>query len=168
LTDKGETLTRVYNVSDLLIVEALDRGLFEDLAAPELAAVCSTLIYEARGPDSGAVYDLPTKRSNDVWVKLMRLWRKIHREEDARGLDLTRMPDPGYASRTYLWALGKPLEEVLTEEDAPGDFVRNMKQLIDLMRQLEEVAVSEDLRMKVKEALNELNRGVVAYSSVEL
>ncbi|MBW3594462.1 MAG: hypothetical protein KY391_02700, partial [Actinobacteria bacterium] len=49
-----------------------------------------------------------------------------------------------------------------------GDFVRNMKQLIDLLRQLEDIAPSEDLRATLHECLVQVKRGVVAYSSVEL
>ncbi|MBW3594463.1 MAG: DEAD/DEAH box helicase, partial [Actinobacteria bacterium] len=136
LTDKGETLTRVYNESDLLVVEAIERRLLHGLEPAELAAVCSSLVYEARGVEVEAPADMPTSASTKVWGDLMRLWRRVRREEDERGLELTREPDPGYAQRTYLWASGRPLEEVLGEGDAAGDFVRNMKQLIDLLRQL--------------------------------
>ncbi len=168
LTDKGQILSRVYNESDLLVVEALDRALFDALDGAELAAVCSTLVFEARGPETGVAHEMPTPGSTAVWSDLMRLWRKVRRREDARALELTREPDPGYAGRAYLWAAGRPLEEVLSDEDAAGDFVRNMKQLIDLMRQLEEVAPSPELTEKVAEALDGLRRGVVAYSSLDL
>ena len=44
----------------------------------------------------------------------------------------------------FHWAEGKPLEDVLEEtEMAPGDFVRNCKQLIDLLHQIEDVAEGE-------------------------
>jgi ATP-dependent RNA helicase HelY len=168
LTAKGETLTRVYNESDLLVVEAIERKLFDDLEGPELAAVCSSLVYEARGPEVEAPAEMPTRGSAKVWGDLMRLWRTVRQEEDRRALELTREPDAGYAQRTYLWASGHPLEQVLAEGDAPGDFVRNMKQLIDLLRQLEEVATTDDLRATVQEALAQVKRGVVAYSSVDL
>ena len=168
LTSKGETLTRVYNESDLLVVEAIERKLFDGLDAAELAAVCSTLVYEARGPEIEAPADMPTRQSASVWGDLMRLWRTIRKEEDRRNLELTREPDPGYAQRTYLWASGRPLEDVLATGDAPGDFVRNMKQLIDLLRQLEEVASRDALKDTVHEALDAVKRGVVAYSSVDL
>ena len=168
LTDKGETLTRVYNESDLLVVEAIERDLFSALDPAELAAVCSSLVYEARGAEVEAPAEMPTRASGKVWGDLMRVWRRIRREEDQRALELTREPDAGYAQRTYLWASGKPLEQVLNDNDAAGDFVRNMKQLIDLLRQLEEIATSDELRASVKEALAQVKRGVVAYSSVDL
>jgi ATP-dependent RNA helicase HelY len=48
---------------------------------------------------------------------------------------------------------------------APGDFVRNCKQLLDLLRQIEDVAEGEqaDVARKAREAVN---RGVVAYTGV--
>jgi ATP-dependent RNA helicase HelY len=168
LTPKGETLTRVYNESDLIVVEALNRHLFDDLDAAELAAVCSTLVFETRGPEPIVVHEMPTPDTARVWRDLTRLWRQIRREEDSRGLELTREPDPGFAARAFLWAKGSPLEEVLDEDDAPGDFVRSMKQLIDLLRQLQEVAPTERLAATIMQALDALQRGVVAYTSLDV
>lgn len=168
LTDKGERLTRVYNESDLLVVEALERDLFVGLDPPALAAVSSSLVYQARGPDLGVVSEMPTAASAAVWKKLLGLWRRIRREEDSRSLDLTREPDPGFGEKAYLWASGKPLELVLADEDAPGDFVRSVKQLIDLLRQLEETAASDSEAAVISEAIKSLSRGVVAYSSLDL
>ncbi|HVF53293.1 MAG TPA: DEAD/DEAH box helicase [Actinomycetota bacterium] len=169
LTDKGEILTRVYNESDLLVVEALDRGLLEELDAPELAAVCSSLVYEARGPESDTVADMPTAKSREVYSELLDLWRWIRRKEDDRGIELTREPDPGFAETAHRWASGWPLENVL-EEDAPaGDFVRSTKQLVDLLRQVELVGpIGARVVETVSEAIEGLQRGVVAYSSLDI
>jgi ATP-dependent RNA helicase HelY len=168
LTTKGETLTRVYNESDLLVVESIERALFDDLRPEEIAAVCSTLVFETRGPETGLVHDMPTGAASDVWRQLMKLWRQIRREEELRGLELTREPDPGFARKAYSWASGSPLEKVLGEDDAPGDFVRSIKQLVDLLRQLEDIAASEQLAEKVRTTIDSLNRGVIAYSSLEI
>jgi ATP-dependent RNA helicase HelY len=165
LTDKGEVLTGVYNESDLLVVEALGAGLFDDLEPAELAALCSTLVYETRGPDTGEVVPgLPTGPSRAAWRRLLRLWREIHDDEQARRLELTREPDPGFADRAYRWTAGAPLEDVISADDPPGDFVRNVKQLVDLLRQLEVVGPTSTIR----EAISGLHRGVVAYSAVDL
>ena len=168
LTNKGDVLTRVYNESDLLVVEALQRDLFDPLDPPELAGVCSSVIYEPRGPEQEVVTEMPTAASDQVWRRLRTLWRQIRKEEDARGLDLTREPDPGFAEKAHMWASGKPLENILDETDAPGDFVRSTKQLIDLLRQLQEIAPTPELSDKIATTLEELNRGVVAYSSLEV
>jgi ATP-dependent RNA helicase HelY len=168
LTQRGEALTRVYNESDLLVVEALNRHLFDELDAAELAAVCSTLVFETRGPEPVVTHEMPTPAAARVWRDLSGLWKQIRREEDSRGLELTREPDPGFAERAFLWAGGSPLEEVLDPDDAPGDFVRSMKQLIDLLRQLHEVAPTERLATTITQSLDALQRGVVAYTSLEV
>ena len=168
LTGKGERLSSVYNESDLLVVESLERGLLDELEPPELAATLSSLVYEARGPDVETLGTMPTPATKRVWTMLMRLWRRIRRDEDARGLDLTREPDPGFAERAYLWASGAALDEVLGPDDAAGDFVRSMKQLMDLLRQLQTIAPTEELFNKIGVAMDALQRSVVAYSSLEI
>jgi ATP-dependent RNA helicase HelY len=169
LTTKGETLTGVYNESDLLVVEALDRGCFQGLDAPELAAVCSTLVYESRGPEgTRVVAGMPTPSSRGAWLEVMRLWRGIRAAEESRGLELTREPDPGFADKAFRWAGGARLDEVLGRDDAPGDFVRSTKQLVDLLRQLEEVAPSPSLAQTIRDAIAAVHRGVIAYSSLDL
>jgi ATP-dependent RNA helicase HelY len=95
---------------------------------------------------------------------LLELWAGIHEREEVRGLDLTREPDPGFAQTAYKWASGAPLEDVISPDDPPGDFVRNVKQLVDLLRQLAEV----DSGLPLQSTIASLNRGVVAYSSLEL
>jgi ATP-dependent RNA helicase HelY len=48
---------------------------------------------------------------------------------------------------------------------APGDFVRNCKQLLDLLRQIEEVAPPETAEL-VRAGRQRVLRGVVAYTGV--
>jgi ATP-dependent RNA helicase HelY len=167
LAPKGITLARVYNEADLLVVEALERRLFDGLEPPELAGVLSALVYEARGPEVETPVEFPTLNTKSVVSELMNMWRRIRGEEQSRGLELIREPDAGFVDTAYLWASGAPLDQVLGEEDAPGDFVRVVKQLVDLMRQLVEIA-EPDLAAKMTASLDGLHRGVVAYSSLEV
>jgi ATP-dependent RNA helicase HelY len=48
---------------------------------------------------------------------------------------------------------------------APGDFVRNCKQLLDLLRQIEEVAQPETAALFAR-ARTSVLRGVVAYTGL--
>lgn len=168
ITRKGELLTGIYSEADLLVVEALEQGLLDDLTPAEIAAICSGFVYQTRGPEGPPPPDLPTEGCRRTWRKVMELWRKIKAEEEGRRLDLTREPDPGFAQRAFAWASGVPLEEILETDDEPGDFVRSCKQLIDLLRQLEEVIPPGSLFDNVQEAQGSLNRGIVAYSSLEV
>jgi ATP-dependent RNA helicase HelY len=168
LTDRGEMLRRVYNECDLLVIEVLEQGLLTGLDALDIASICSCLVFETRGPDPQMPVGMPTASSSDAYKRLHLLWEEIHDKEEVQGLELTREPDPGFADRAYDWAAGAELDVVVGEDDAPGDFVRSVKQLLDLLRQIEEVTDDADLGAKVREATERLNRGVVAHSSLEV
>jgi ATP-dependent RNA helicase HelY len=74
--------------------------------------------------------------------------------------------EEGFATPVFHWAEGKPLDDILAETDmAPGDFVRNCKQLLDLLRQIEVVA-SPATASAVAGARSGVLRGVVAYTGV--
>ena len=65
------------------------------------------------------------------------------------------------------WAKGDDLDAVIADEDiSGGDFVRNAKQLIDLLRQVGEVAADPVTAEAARDAAERLFRGVVAASSV--
>ena len=165
VTPKGRRLTRIYGEGDLIVGEALDAGVFDGLDPPEVAALLSTVVYEARErhPLRG---EMPTDLTGERYERLQRLWRQVRRAEDAHQVQLCRELEAGFAVPVYHWTAGRPLEEILEETDmAPGDFVRNCKQLIDLLRQVEEVAdpaVAELMRTARAGVL----RGVVAYTGV--
>jgi ATP-dependent RNA helicase HelY len=168
LTPKGETLRRVYNEADLVVVEALHRGVWRDLDPAELAAVVSTLVYEPRGrePMAGAGL-MPTLKVRQAVDALTDLEAEVQASERAAGLQLTRPLELDFAERTWRWARGDRLEDVLEDaEVSPGDFVRIMKQLIDLLRQIAVAADDEALRTQARAGVDAVLRGVVAYSSL--
>ena len=75
--------------------------------------------------------------------------------------------DFGFGFTVFEWAEGKPLDDVLLASGlAAGDFVRNCKQLLDLLRQIEEVA-DGGLRASARAAHDAVNRSVVAYTGVD-
>ena len=76
------------------------------------------------------------------------------------------MPDPTFLAVAFAWAAGEGFAEVVEDEElSGGDFVRNIKQLIDLLRQLAEVSPSSDTRQAAAAAHEQLFRGVVAASA---
>ncbi|MDP9184660.1 MAG: DEAD/DEAH box helicase [Actinomycetota bacterium] len=167
LTDKGRRLTRIYGEGDLLVGEALAGGILEGLRPSEVAALVSTVVYEARErtPLPGT---LPTSPLKDAYERLHGLWRSIRRAEDDHEVQLCRELEPGFAATVLAWAEGAALEEVLEEtEMAPGDFVRNCKQLLDLLRQIEEVA-DASTAAAVRQARDAVSRGVVGYTGVSI
>jgi ATP-dependent RNA helicase HelY len=164
LTEKGERLCRIYNESDLLVAEATEQGLLDDLDIPDLVAVVSTLVYETRRPET-AELRWPADRVRRSVGGLMRIYRRIHEAEQEYRLELCREPDPGFVEQIWWWAKDEPLEEILAMgELSAGDFVRAAKQVWDLPRQLAEVAPTAALAGRYRDAARAVYRGVVAYS----
>ncbi len=166
LTESGSRLARTYHESDLLIAECLAQGLLDGLGDAEMAAAVSVFTYESRGQGEGSAW-FPTPRLRHRWNAINQLVGELNAAEDDAGLPLTRVPDPGFAALAYAWAEGEDLAEVIGEEEmSGGDFVRNVKQLIDLLRQVGETAPASATAGAARRAAEQLMRGVVAASSV--
>ncbi len=98
---------------------------------------------------------------------MVRLWGELDALEREHRLDFLREPDLGFAWATYRWAEGDDLDSVLGATDlAAGDFVRWMKQLLDLAGQVADAAGGTPLRKTAREVVERVRRGVVAYSSL--
>jgi ATP-dependent RNA helicase HelY len=160
LTEAGYLLASIYHESDLLVTDTLRQGLFDDLEPVLLAGVVSACTFEARRPD-----DAPPPSSGLMVERLGGLddlAGELRSAERRVGLRRTRRPDPGLAPAVTAWAGGASLEAVLTRAGiAPGDFVRNVRQLIDLVRQLAQVAPLPATRAAAEAAVGLLRRGVV-------
>lgn len=166
LTEAGERLARIYHEEDLLIAECLAQGLLDGLDPTELAGAVSAFTFEARAQIEGSPW-FPTPRVRRRWGEIDRLAAELNSAEDDAGLPLTRRPDPGFAGLAAAWAAGEELAEVIEDEEmSGGDFVRNVKQLVDLLRQLGEVAPDPSTSAAARSAADRLMRGVVAASSV--
>jgi ATP-dependent RNA helicase HelY len=163
LTSRGQRLRGIYNEADLLVAEALERGLFHGLEPAELAALASVFVYEPR-TDSTSVAEFPTPGLGARWDDLDRLWKELVELERGRQLAPTRHPDPGFGVLGHEWASGVDFEDLTTKGMAPGDFVRVSRQLVDLLKQLRDVA--PELRDTAVAAVHAVDRGVVAAQGI--
>ncbi len=170
LTESGDALARIYSESDLLVAEALREQRLDGLRAPELAAVVSCFTYERRGPDGQQPTGPSTWPSTRVAARardLDRMVQELNRSEADAGLPSTRSPDPGFTPYVHDWAAGEALADILDDDELTGgDFVRNVKQCIDLLRQIGQVASSAATRETALAAASACHRGVVAASSL--
>jgi len=165
LTPKGESLRRIYGEGDILVAESLERNALNALSPSEFAALVSTFVHESRERHPTRP-EFPTAALRSRFRVLEDLWREVRQVEDRHQVQLCRELDAGFVSIVFQWAEGKPLEDVLGAASTPaGDFVRNCKQLLDLLRQIDEVASSE-VAPVAREAILAVNRGVVAYTGV--
>jgi ATP-dependent RNA helicase HelY len=165
LTPAGDRLRRIYHECDLLLSLAIDDGLFDDLDAPGVAALASCVTYEHRSPDAPPPPRFPSQELRRRAERLEDLCQRLNGWERAARVPETRRPEPGFAAAAFAWADGRSLDAVLDDDMTGGDFVRNTKQLIDLLRQLGEVAPDPRTAAVCRRAADDLFRGVVEAGS---
>lgn len=167
VTEQGAHLRRIYSEMDLLAAESMRHGLWDGLSPSELAAALSVLVFESRRPDDASSPRIPGGQVREVVGEMVKLWGTLDALERDHKLDFLRQPDLGFAWVAYRWSEGDDLDDVLVVSDlAAGDFVRWMKQLIDLAGQVADAAAGTLLRETAREVVQRLRRGVVAYSSL--
>jgi ATP-dependent RNA helicase HelY len=166
VTERGRVLARLYHETDLLVAEALVRGLLDDLDAVALAGVVSCFTYEHRSKIPPPPPWFPSVDVRRRVTAVEDIARRLNADEMRARLPESRLPDPTFLPLACSWAAGESFDSVLADEDlSGGDFVRNVKQLIDLLRQIAEVAPLIATGHAAGDAADRLFRGVVAVSS---
>lgn len=167
VTPRGQTLMRIYNELDLLTAESLRLGVWNDLDPSQLAAVLSSLVFESRKADDSASPRIPGGPVRDALREMRSLWAELDALEREHKVEKLREPDLGFCWAAFRWAEGDDLDEVLDATGlAAGDFVRWIKQLIDLTAQVADAATEPQVREHARDAVSRLRRGVISYSSV--
>jgi len=188
LTEAGLRLSTVYHESDLLVAEALSGDVLEGAEPSVIAGVLSAVVFEKRRarkvfgaarsrrdnrPERRkAVSDrLGERRRLEIADRLGRL--RVHHEriralEEVHTVPRTSEPEPGLATAVASWARGASFGATLdvaardAGEMAPGDFVRTVRQLADLVHQVGIVAPDPAVAAAAMEAHDLLLRDVVA------
>ncbi len=163
---QGKILAKIYAESDLLLTESIRRGVFENLTPVELLSVASAMIYESRSVENYAP-KMPHQNVANALAAVAKIWVELEDIENEFDVKTQREPDFGFCYAAYRWANGHSLSSVIKGTDMTvGDFVRCIKQLIDLLTQIG--GASENLRPVCKEGVKRLDRGVVSYMLGEL
>ncbi len=158
LTERGETLRFIYNELDLLLTESVRKGLFGDLDGPGLAGLVSMFTFQPRAADAEGGW--PSESVADAGRAVLELWNELSRSERGHGLPETRPPEAGFAALAHAWSAGYELDDLFEDESAAGDFVRNCRQLLDLLRQIRDGFA--DLGGVASAAIRSMDRGIVA------
>ena len=176
LTEEGQLLRRLYSEQDVVLAQALTSGVFDLLPPAGLAAVLSGLIYEARRGGGGEPRYYPGSVHGPIAVaagELESIRDEVSMICEDHGLDPLPGVDFGILDVMYEWADGGELSDVLRGTDLTGgDFVRTAKRLADVLQQISvaEAYLGErgaSLAARAREAVDLVNRGVVAYAGVE-
>ncbi len=181
LTEKGLVLSRIYNECDLLLAELLAENIFAWLEPDEIGAFVSCFVYESREPSPGGDRGgrrpsnrpvppplvIPTENLKRAFETALEHQAYIKGVEREGRMELVRAIDPGFVQVVYDWAQGCDLEHIIDTHPqfSAGDFVRSMKQVLDVLRQLTAVAEDPFVRDRLSAARSLINRSIVAYTS---
>ena len=158
---QGKILAKIFAESDLLLTESIRKGVFDSLSPTELLSVASAMIYEGRSSEPYAP-KMPNENVTNALVAVSKIWLELEKIENEFDVKTQREPDFGFCYASYRWANGHSLTSVLKGTDMTvGDFVRSIKQLIDLLTQIGGAA--EELRPACREGIKRLDRGVISY-----
>ncbi|MTA90698.1 MAG: DEAD/DEAH box helicase [Actinobacteria bacterium] len=164
ITKPGKMLAKIYGETDLLIAESIRADLFSNLSDTDLVSVISSCIYESRNDEAAKI---PRGEIQTALSGISKIYGRIHSAETDLNLEPMRAPDFGFCWASHKWASGNSLTSVLKGNDLTvGDFVRSMKQIIDLLRQLRVAA--PHLQSVIDQALTKVDRGVIAYAGAAL
>ena len=139
----AQRLMRIYTDMDLVAAEcAAARALGRAVARASWPPRCRRWSSRPGAPTTRPRPRLPGGRvqagAAPTWSRCGPTSTRLEREHK---LDFLREPDLGFAWAAYRWAEGAALDEVLAETDlAAGDFVRWIKQLLDLADQVADAA----------------------------
>ena len=162
LTETGMPLTKIFNESDLLVTRAISDRILDGLPPEELAALVSCFIFRSRGKEKRGKKSRESENFiNESIKELMILNDEIERIEVGFGIQPNTPPDPGFAKVVFDWVSGRTLSEVLTKELTGGEFVRNIRLSVDLLKQISNVAAPETAKLSLR-TVELMERGVVS------
>ncbi len=168
VTDAGRMLARIYADLDLVSAECIRVGVFDDLAAAQLASVLSSVVFESRGGERRRPPRMPDRASEQAQTALRGIWRQVGLTERDHRLERGPEPDIGFAESIHAWASGRPLGGVLGGTGlTAGDFVRGGRQVVDFAGQVAQAAGPGQLRDTCREVIDRVRRGVVDAAPLE-
>lgn len=164
-TADGERLKRIYGERDLLISECIREGIWSGVDVPTLCALVSVMVHEPRREEEDEAPAMPRGLFRSRYETLLGHWAQLDDLERDGGMPGSSRPSAGFAFAAHRWASGASLHRVLGDgELTAGDFVRRMKQVVDVLDQITH-ADDGELADQAKAATTALRRGVVLYSN---
>ena len=95
-------------------------------------------------------------------------WREVGLVERDFRVERQQPPEIGFAEAAYDWAGGAELAEVLENTQLPaGDFVRWVRQVVDLAGQISAAPGVGDLRLQCQAVVAAMRRDIVELDTDE-
>jgi superfamily II RNA helicase len=172
LAAKGHLIAGLRHDNELLVAEAVTRGVLGDVTVAEAAAVCSALLEEARSgePTIARMFLRKRPKLKRKLDQLEAIAEHVREAQRARQLGIPATVHPGFMPAVFHWASGEDDWTGIVQEmfgGHEGDLIRAMRRLIDLLRQLAESReVPATTGRLLQEAARVIDRGVVLESAL--
>jgi superfamily II RNA helicase len=172
LTPKGRLVAGLRHDNELLVAEAVTRGVLSDVTLAEAAAVCSALLEEARSgePVLARMFLRKRPKLKRKLEQLEAIAERVREAQRARQLGMPAAVHGGFMPAVFRWASGEDDWTGIVQEafgGHEGDLIRAMRRLIDVLRQLAESReVPAATSRLLQEAARVIDRGVVLESAL--
>ncbi len=172
LSSKGRLIAGLRHDNELLVAEAVDRGIFADVNVAEAAALCSALLEESRSGDPNIARGFlrARPRLRRKLEQLMPVADTVAAAQRAHHLAIPVGVNTGFAPAVFRWTSGDDDWAGIVETSFgghEGDLIRAMRRLIDLLRQLAESAeVGAEASRLLAQAARGVDRGIVLESAL--
>ena len=148
LTGKGAQLRFVYNELDLLLAESIERGAFAGLDVPSHGCTRERFTFQARSHDREE--ELPNPAVADAVASVLEVWARTRIQGTTVSSAGNQAARDGVRRTAHAWASGHDLEDLFDEDTKAGDFVRNCRNLLDLLRQLRDSFPRSSARQRMR------------------
>lgn len=167
-TAEAEILASIHAEYDLYIAESLRRGIFDELGPAELVAALSAMIdLKPLRDEPGFDPDQLPEDLVSALSSMAAIWADIDTAARHRHIkNLLKLPEYYLVPISYRWARGAAITEAIAASTVSvGDFVRWMKQLIDLLGQIER-GIDGGIALTAHSAIRSIRRGMVAWDGL--
>jgi ATP-dependent RNA helicase HelY len=162
LTSWGKLLKQIHSEFDLIIIESIKRNFLHNLDPVQLCCLLSGFVYNPRRDELDIPINVDDIIKNNA-NQILKLSDEINSMEEKLKISNLKNPHFGMANIIKQWCNGVNLKRILLKTDiAPGDFVRNVKQIIDLLRQIKRLNIPSITKI-AEDAILLLDKGVVSY-----
>ncbi|MBN1353116.1 MAG: DEAD/DEAH box helicase [Candidatus Omnitrophica bacterium] len=159
LTEKGVFAGRIYGY-ELSLSELYDANVLEYLSDKEMAILALALVFE---PRKGFLKPNLSKTSRKLQNITDGIVARVNKLEKKMGIEpLSKAYMYHLSPVIEAWMEGEEFSKILRYGNSDeGEVIRYFRMAIQILREILDTPVSPEVRMKIKNALNVINRDII-------